>query len=144
MRQERTDERTPMTSHNPAAAVDAARGGRAPEPAPFTGLLAELRDLDYEQARSDQRDTTVYAAAGMPLVVEFDNTTTPPTAHLATADGRTPPWRVSFTADTPDRVQLMVLHAALGADADPPAALDAISTALRIPPDATLPGHAGS
>jgi hypothetical protein len=132
-----------MTSDNPGAAIDAASSRPAPEPAPFAQLLAQLRDLDYAQAPSDQPDATMYAAAGMPLVVELDDTTTPPTAHLATADGRTPAWRISFTADTPDRVQLMVLHAALGADADPDAALDAISTALRIPPDATPSGHAG-
>jgi len=109
--------------------------------------LAELHDRGYAQARSGHRDTRAYAAAGIPLIVELgddDGTGTPPMAHLASANGRTPAWRISFTADTPDRVQLMVLYAALGADADPLAALDAISAALHIPPGTNPSGHPGS
>ncbi len=135
-----------MTPDRPNAAAAGSSGCPATEPAPFSRLLAQLRDLDYQQVRSDKAHTTRHVAAGVPLVVEFDDeTATPPMAHLAPAGtGQPPAWRLSFTADTPDRVQLMVLYAALNADADPLTALDAVSAALRIPPDRDPHDHTGS
>src|SRR6266545_228581 len=119
-----------MTPDRPNAAAAGSSGCPATEPAPFSRLLAQLRDLDYQQVRSDKAHTTRHVAAGVPLVVEFDDeTATPPMAHLAPAGtGQPPAWRLSFTADTADRLT----------------ALDAVSAALRIPPDRDPHDHTGS
>ncbi len=119
---------------------------RPGDPAPFARLVKELRDLDYDQAPTDNPDTTVYTTTDSPVQVEFDPTRQPPTAHLTHGRrGQAPTWWVTLTAGTPDRVQLMVLHAALNADTDPQAAIASAATALGVPPDSNnQPAHTGN
>jgi hypothetical protein len=109
---------------------------RPADPIPFARLVKELRDLDYDQAPAGNQDTTVYTTTDSQVQVEFDPTRQPPTAHLTHGrHGQAPTWRVTLTAGTPDRVQLMVLYAALNADTDPQAAIASAATALSVPPD---------
>jgi hypothetical protein len=119
---------TPTSDGSPAA-------DKAPEPTPFARLLRELDDLDFAQIPGDGHVTATYAMVDRecPLVVEFDNTTTPATAHLVHGRVDQPPtWRVSITAATPDPVQVMVLRAALNAHLDPQAALDEVAKAMGV------------
>jgi hypothetical protein len=122
-----------MTDSPPIGSTDPT-ATQAPEPIPFARLRKELRDLDFDQAHTDDPDTTIYATTDSPVTVEFDNNSRPPTAHLINGHpGQPPTWRVSFTTGTPDRVAIMVLYATLNADTDPLAALDSAASALGLP-----------
>ena len=108
--------------------------------APFARLVKELTDLDYEPTFTDNPDRTTYTATDGRLTVTVDNTASPACTDLTKPNGHDdasdPGWTVTVTATTPDRIQLMVLYAALNGDAaDHTTAVDALAAALGVDRD---------
>jgi hypothetical protein len=113
--------------------------------APFARLVKELTDLDYEPTFTDNPERTTYTATDGRLTATVDNAASPACADLTRPnDHDDPEWTLTLTATIPDRIQLMVLYAALNGDAvDDTTAVEALAAALGVDRDQQTTATAG-
>jgi hypothetical protein len=108
-----------MTEDNPPAQSDDAprTGDAADGRAPFARLVEELAELAYEPSTDDATATVTYTATDSTMKVVLDRGSQPPGAVLAdTGVDRLADWDITFTAATPDEIQIVILYAAMNPD----------------------------